>query len=100
MFTNLRDFLGRLRREGDLVEVAAEVDPRLEAWSPQLVARAQSLSVAAWWLSIVGVCTLASGVIFGLREEVRDIRRLGQYAVERKIGGMPAPRIRGWGSPA
>ncbi len=30
-FTNLRDFLDRLRRDGDLVEVTAEVDPRLEA---------------------------------------------------------------------
>jgi UbiD family decarboxylase len=27
---NLRDFLGQLRREGDLVEVAAPVDPKLE----------------------------------------------------------------------
>ncbi len=30
-FTNLRDFLDRLRRDGDLVEIEAEVDPRLEA---------------------------------------------------------------------
>ena len=31
MHRNLRDFLSCLRREGELVEIAAEVDPRLEA---------------------------------------------------------------------
>ncbi len=30
-FSNLRDFIDRLRKDGDLVEITAQVDPRLEA---------------------------------------------------------------------
>lgn len=62
------------------------VDAELGALTPTAAAISQSVYVGAWWLSMVAVCTLASGVIFGLRKEVRDVRRLGQYAVGQKLG--------------
>ena len=62
------------------------VDAEGGALTPAYLALRQSILIAAWWLSIVALCTLASSVIFGLRKEVRDIRRLGQYAVEQKLG--------------
>jgi hypothetical protein len=47
---------------------------------------------AAWWALSVFICRLAAKVIFGLRTEMRDIRRLGQYTLEAKLGegGMGA----------
>ena len=38
------------------------------------------------WTFVVITCTVVSSVIFGLRSEVREARRLGQYVLERKIG--------------
>jgi serine/threonine-protein kinase len=64
----------------------ALVDAQFGTLTPTGAAVSQSEFVAAWWLSIVAVCTLASSVIFGLRQEVRDVRRLGQYAVGQKLG--------------
>ena len=34
----------------------------------------------------LGVATLASGVIFGLRKDVREARKLGQYVIEAQLG--------------
>ena len=62
------------------------IDANFGTLTPAGVALQQSVFVGAWWLSIVAICTLASSVIFGLRKEVRDVRRLGQYAVEQKLG--------------
>jgi serine/threonine-protein kinase len=38
------------------------------------------------WLFALITCTVISWVIYGLRAEVREARRLGQYVLERKIG--------------
>jgi hypothetical protein len=47
---------------------------------------------AAWCVMAVVTSTVAAGVVFGLRREVRRVQRLGQYALEEKIGG-PGPPI-------
>ena len=41
--------------------------------------------VMMWGFAII-TCTVISWVIYGLRAEVREARRLGQYVLERKIG--------------
>ena len=38
------------------------------------------------WSTVAFTSAITSRVIFGLREEVRKARRLGQYVLERKIG--------------
>jgi serine/threonine-protein kinase len=38
------------------------------------------------WSFVVITSTVVSHVIFGLRAEVREARKLGQYVIERKIG--------------
>jgi eukaryotic-like serine/threonine-protein kinase len=39
-----------------------------------------------WVLSGLGVSVLASRVIYGLQEQVREAQQLGQYTLEQKIG--------------
>ena len=54
------------------------------------VGPAPGLSVAIWallWgLCAVVVATITSRVMYGLRQEVREARRLGQYTLEEKLG--------------
>jgi serine/threonine-protein kinase len=47
---------------------------------------AATLNVALWCGVSIAVATLGSHVIFGLRAEAARVRRLGQYALEAKIG--------------
>jgi serine/threonine-protein kinase len=41
---------------------------------------------AIWWATAVAMAVGFSRVLYGLRKEVSDIRRLGQYALEEKLG--------------
>jgi eukaryotic-like serine/threonine-protein kinase len=49
-------------------------------------AASASVWLALWALCAIVVATLASRVIYGLREQVREARRLGQYTLEQKLG--------------
>lgn len=39
-----------------------------------------------WWVIAVLVCSLISGIVYGLRREIREMKRLGPYTLEEKIG--------------
>lgn len=54
----------------------------LEEIDPMMLA----LSGGFQWALTVAVCAAISRVIYGLREEVREARRLGQYTLEGLIG--------------
>lgn len=43
-------------------------------------------TAAMLWGFVIITCTVVSWVIYGLRAEVREARRLGQYVLEKKIG--------------
>jgi hypothetical protein len=45
-----------------------------------------STNLAVWCLATTVTATLASGVVFGLRQEVRQALQLGQYTLDEKIG--------------
>ncbi|HEY3499244.1 MAG TPA: hypothetical protein VGK73_31355 [Polyangiaceae bacterium] len=42
--------------------------------------------LAIVWIFVIITGSVVSSVIFGLRKQVRDARRLGQYVLEQKIG--------------
>jgi serine/threonine-protein kinase len=45
-----------------------------------------ALNLGMWLAVIVAVSTIASWVLFGLRQQVREARRLGQYILTEKLG--------------
>ena len=62
--------------------------PRGLAWRPLGADGYPGLAAIAamMWGFVILTCTVISWVIYGLRAEVRDARRLGQYVLDRKIG--------------
>jgi eukaryotic-like serine/threonine-protein kinase len=44
------------------------------------------VNIATWSAVTVAIATVGSHIIFGLRTEAARVRRLGQYALEQKIG--------------
>ena len=45
-----------------------------------------TVTYAIWWLIISVGAAVVSHIVFGLRAEVREARRLGQYTLEGKLG--------------
>ena len=45
-----------------------------------------AIRAAAWWLLTSGLAVTTSHVIYGLQREINKARRLGQYALEEKLG--------------
>ncbi len=52
------------------------------SWPPAY----QMISAAVWLSALTASATLASRIVFGLRREVRNARRIGQYVLHEKIG--------------
>ncbi len=52
-------------------------------WS---VSMGTAVNLALWWVGTIVLTTGASRTIYDLREEVRDVKRLGQYHLEEKLG--------------
>ena len=52
----------------------------------RVLARSQAIQIGAAWALTTLLAAWATRVIYGLRREVRDARRLGQYLVEEKLG--------------
>ena len=54
--------------------------------SPGQVAAGTIMNVVAWCGVALAISTVGSRIIFGLRAEADKVKRLGQYALEEKIG--------------
>ncbi|HEU5076006.1 MAG TPA: serine/threonine-protein kinase [Polyangiaceae bacterium] len=69
----------------------ALADPRLRLDAATLAGR-WTVIAGLWWIAALIIQTATSKVIYGLRQEVRDARRLGQYTLTEKLGqgGMGA----------
>lgn len=58
-------------------------NPRVTA---EAVGRMLATFVAVWWSLTTILATAISSVIYGLRRDVREARKLGQYTLEEKLG--------------
>ncbi len=54
--------------------------------TPHSIATNVATSLAVWWALAIGTAASASKVFYGLRQQVRDAKQLGQYKLERKLG--------------
>src|SRR6187551_130924 len=76
-------FIHRLNHDPSIYTPAA--DPRLRLDAATLAPR-WTIIAALWWIAALSIETATSKVIYGLRQEVRDARRLGQYTLTEKLG--------------
>ncbi len=58
----------------------------LSIGTPVFFAVVLMVNVATWSVVAIAVAWLGSRIIFGLRREASHVRRLGQYALEEKVG--------------
>ncbi len=63
----------------------ALADPRLRG-DAEGIARRWTIMAGLWWTFALIISTATSKVIYGLRHELRDARRLGQYTLTEKLG--------------
>jgi eukaryotic-like serine/threonine-protein kinase len=68
------------------VAVWKALEPGVQGATPDRLSRIIAANVAAWWTLTVFLTTMASYVIYGLRRDVRNAKRLGQYTLEKKLG--------------
>jgi serine/threonine protein kinase len=61
--------------------------PSPSPWPPETLLLAQTITTACWIAIGVAIATVASSIIYGLRRTVEDARDLGQYTLEKKLGG-------------
>ena len=72
-------------RAHDPAHYSSLANPELQS-DPTAWAIQWTIVGAVWWTAGVVVATVTSRVFYGLREEVRDARKLGQYTLLEEIG--------------
>jgi serine/threonine protein kinase len=72
-------------RAHDPAHYSSLANPELQT-DPTAWAIQWTIVGAVWWTAGVVVATVTSRVFYGLREEVRDARKLGQYTLLEEIG--------------
>jgi serine/threonine-protein kinase len=70
----------------DAVRVWVAGEPDIRNATPERLARLIGANAAAWWTLTLIVTTGTSKVIYGLRRDVQNAKRLGQYQLEKKLG--------------
>jgi eukaryotic-like serine/threonine-protein kinase len=69
----------------DLRPIAA-IYPEIAGTTSRQLAVGITINTGMWWALSSGLAFATSRVIYGLRQEARAIRQLGQYQLDRKIG--------------
>jgi eukaryotic-like serine/threonine-protein kinase len=71
---------------GHRPELYTDLAPDFLRTSPTSMAIGMTAMNAGWWVVILGIATATSRVVHGLRREVRDARKLGQYTLGARLG--------------
>jgi len=76
------------RHIGVDVSVWSAVEPSIaeQGQTSQSLALISAAWLVGWWTMTIVAATSNSMVIYGLRKQVEDIRQLGQYHLEEKLG--------------